>query len=117
MPQNTAAVQSKIIAIFERNLIVVTVCCYTKSCLNGTMRKTPSTSRSTGFPSRYPADFRRVESEGIIIEDRRQDYSEERFVLLCPFMGKIYHVTFTWREDRIRLISARRAKSERGAGL
>jgi uncharacterized DUF497 family protein len=53
--------------------------------------------------------FELAEVEGLIIEDRRQDYGEERFVLLCPFMGKIYHVTFTWREDRIRLISARRA--------
>ena len=53
--------------------------------------------------------FELAEVEGLILEDRRQDYGEERFVLLCPFMGKVYHVTFTWREDRIRLISARRA--------
>ena len=53
--------------------------------------------------------FEVAEVEGLILEDRRQDYGEERFVLLCPFMGKIYHVTFTWRDDRMRLISGRRA--------
>ena len=45
----------------------------------------------------------------ITIPDDREDYGEDRFILLCPFVGKIYHVTFTWRGDRIRLISARRA--------
>ena len=55
--------------------------------------------------------FEVAESEGVILEDRRHDYGEERFVLLSPFRGKVYHVAFTWREDRIRLISARRANS------
>lgn len=53
--------------------------------------------------------FERSDSEGLIVEDRRKDYGEDRFILICPFRGKIYHVTFTWRDDRIRLISARRA--------
>jgi uncharacterized protein len=53
--------------------------------------------------------FAVAEVEGLTLEDRRHHYGEKRFVLLCPFRGKIYHVTFTWREDRIRLISARRA--------
>lgn len=53
--------------------------------------------------------FDLADSEGLIVEDKRQDYGEDRFILLCPFMGKIYHVAFTWRVDRIRLISARRA--------
>jgi len=50
-----------------------------------------------------------AEIEGLIIEDVRRDYGESRFVLLCPFNGKIYHVTFTQRGEHIRLISARRA--------
>lgn len=53
--------------------------------------------------------FERFDSEGLIVEDKRHDYGEKRFILLCPFMGKIFHVSFTWREDHIRLISARRA--------
>jgi len=28
--------------------------------------------------------FELAEVEGLILEDRRQDYGEERFVLLCP---------------------------------
>jgi uncharacterized protein len=55
------------------------------------------------------AIFSQADEEGLIVEDKRRDYGERRFILLCPFMGKIYHVTFTWRRDRIRLISARRA--------
>jgi uncharacterized DUF497 family protein len=56
--------------------------------------------------------FERMDREGLIAEDRRQDYGEDRFILLCPFKGKIFHVTFTWRAHRIRLISARRANSK-----
>jgi len=56
--------------------------------------------------------FELADSAGLIVEDKRQDYGEDRFILLCPFIGKIYYVTFTWRADRIRLISARRANSK-----
>ena len=55
------------------------------------------------------AIFALAHSEGLIAQDRRKNYREDRFILLCPFNGRIYHVVFTWREDRIRLISARRA--------
>ena len=50
-----------------------------------------------------------AETKALVAEDRRRDYGELRFVLLCPFRTKIYHVTFTRRGDTIRLISARRA--------
>jgi uncharacterized DUF497 family protein len=53
--------------------------------------------------------FAFAEAQGLVLDDNRRDYGEPRRVLLCPFKGKIYHVTFTWRGDRIRLISARRA--------
>jgi len=53
--------------------------------------------------------FNRSDREGLVVEDKRKDYAEDHFILLCPFMGKFFHVTFTWREDHIRLISARRA--------
>ncbi len=56
--------------------------------------------------------FERMDRDGLIVEDRRQDYGEDRFILLCRFRGKVYHVTFTWRADRVRLISARRANSK-----
>ena len=53
--------------------------------------------------------FDRREAEGVVIEDDRYDYGETRLWLICPFKGRIYHVTFTERGEVIRLISARRA--------
>ena len=53
--------------------------------------------------------FELAEAQGVIVEDTRKDYGEARLILLCPFMGLMLHITFTWRGDNIRLISARRA--------
>jgi uncharacterized DUF497 family protein len=55
-------------------------------------------------------------ADGLTAEDDRRDYGESRFVLLCPFKGKIYHVTFTRRGESIRLISARRANQKEAQG-
>ena len=52
--------------------------------------------------------------DALVVEDRRRDYGETRFVLLCPYEGVHLHVAFTRRGESIRLISARRAnKRER----
>jgi uncharacterized DUF497 family protein len=52
--------------------------------------------------------------EMLLVEDRRRDYGEARFTLLCHYEGVHLHVTFTRRGEDIRLISARRAnKRER----
>lgn len=56
--------------------------------------------------------FERKETEGLVLEDRRRDYGEARLVLVRPFAGRFYHVTFTWREGRIRVISARAASGK-----
>jgi uncharacterized DUF497 family protein len=53
--------------------------------------------------------FELAEGQSVMLEDTRKDYGEARLILLCPFRGSVLHVTFTWRGDRIRLISARRA--------
>jgi uncharacterized DUF497 family protein len=42
--------------------------------------------------------------------DDREDYGEERVNLLGMCDGILLHVTYTEREERIRLISARRAE-------
>ncbi len=42
--------------------------------------------------------------------DDREDYGEERINLLGIYGGVIFHVTYTERGGRIRLISARRAE-------
>jgi uncharacterized protein len=52
--------------------------------------------------------------DALVVEDRRKDYGETRFILLCPYEAVHLHVTFTRRGEAIRLISARRAsKRER----
>jgi uncharacterized protein len=48
--------------------------------------------------------------EGVVfeIEDRRRDYGERRYRALGLFNGRVLHVIYTWRQDRRRIISARR---------
>jgi uncharacterized DUF497 family protein len=41
--------------------------------------------------------------------DDRQDYGEDRFILLGMAESHLLHVTFTYRGERIRIISARAA--------
>jgi uncharacterized DUF497 family protein len=41
--------------------------------------------------------------------DDRQDYGEERLVLMGTVEGRLFYVVYTERADAIRLISARRA--------
>ena len=43
-------------------------------------------------------------------DDDREDYGEERYNLLGLVNGYVLHVTFTYRGDRIRIISARGAE-------
>ena len=47
--------------------------------------------------------------EALALEDKRRDYGEPRYVLLCPLQDVLIHVTYTGRGGNIRLISARRA--------
>lgn len=51
--------------------------------------------------------------EALIVEDERQDYAEERFIILCPLHGRMVHVTYTKRGEAIRIISARANRRER----
>jgi uncharacterized DUF497 family protein len=45
------------------------------------------------------------------IEDSRVDYGEERIITLGLIDGRVYVVIFTPREDRCRIISARKANA------
>jgi uncharacterized protein len=50
--------------------------------------------------------------------DDREDYGEERFVILGLVDGRIFYVAYTERKDAIRIISARMAtKHEQEAYL
>lgn len=46
----------------------------------------------------------------IEFEDRRQDYGEERFVVIGMAQGRLLTVAFAARGDAVRLISARAAE-------
>jgi uncharacterized protein len=48
-------------------------------------------------------------SEALALEDKRRDYGEPRYVVLCPLQDVLIHVTYTVRGGNIRLISAQRA--------
>ncbi|NJL83331.1 MAG: BrnT family toxin, partial [Chloroflexaceae bacterium] len=42
-------------------------------------------------------------------EDTRYNYGEERFIAIGESQGRVLAVTYTWRGDTIRIISARKA--------
>jgi uncharacterized DUF497 family protein len=47
--------------------------------------------------------------EAIVIEDRRVDYGETRFVAYGPIAGRLHVLWFTMRGDVLRAIGLRRA--------
>ncbi|MFM9976720.1 MAG: BrnT family toxin [Sphingomonadaceae bacterium] len=55
------------------------------------------------------SEFPVFDSEGIIFEDDRQDYGERRYRAYGRIAGKGYAIVFTHRENRVRMISFRRA--------
>jgi uncharacterized DUF497 family protein len=46
------------------------------------------------------------------ILDEREDYGEDRFLLIGMVQGELLSVIYTQREGRFRLISARRAEKD-----
>lgn len=47
--------------------------------------------------------------EAYVTEDTRQDYDEKRFILLGPLFERLVIIVFTVRDERIRIISMRKA--------
>jgi uncharacterized protein len=65
--------------------------------------------------ARHSVDFalaRRAfdDIDGVEIEDRRGDYGEDRYVLIGMAGHRLLAVTYTFRRERIRIISARPAE-------
>ena len=56
------------------------------------------------------AKFAFEDAFGIERADLREDYGEDRFNLLGIVDGRLIHVTYTMRGDKIRIISARGAE-------
>jgi uncharacterized DUF497 family protein len=48
----------------------------------------------------------------VVREDRRQDYGEERFILLGMVQERLLAVSYTMRGERVRIISARVAEPQ-----
>ena len=46
----------------------------------------------------------------VIREDRRQNYGEDRFILLGTVQERLLAVSYTMRDERVRIISARFAE-------
>jgi uncharacterized DUF497 family protein len=51
---------------------------------------------------------------GTVVEalDERQDYGEDRFIALGMVDGRVLVVVYTWRQERRRIISARKANKD-----
>lgn len=45
-------------------------------------------------------------------EDRRRNYGEQRYRVLGAVEGRVLQLVYTWRDDRRRIISARRARRD-----
>lgn len=45
-------------------------------------------------------------------QDDRRDYGETRMIALGAIEGRVFVIVYTWRGDRRRLISARKANSD-----
>jgi hypothetical protein len=69
--------------------------------------KSAATFRDRGFDFAFAA--RIFESDRLERIDERRDYGEQRILAVGAVDGLILMVTFTWRDDRRRIISARRA--------
>lgn len=50
-----------------------------------------------------------IDPNRLISHDRRWDYGEDRYQLLGSIEHRIFHVAYTLRGSRIRIISARKA--------
>jgi uncharacterized DUF497 family protein len=46
----------------------------------------------------------------VVREDRRQNYGEDRFILLGMVQERVLTVSYTMRDERVRIISARFAE-------
>ncbi len=47
----------------------------------------------------------------VTFEDDRKDYGEGRWITLGPLEGRLVVIVHTWRDERTRIISMRKANS------
>jgi uncharacterized DUF497 family protein len=71
--------------------------------------KRPKTWPYTGSGSRWPGLPSLIRSVSAA-KDRRENYGEERYILLGMVDNRLLHVAYTLRGQRVRIISARLAE-------
>ena len=72
----------------------------------GTRKRRRRTSPITRLPSSRP----KADPFAIEFLDDREDYGEDRFVIIGMTEGRLLTVVYTLRADKARIISARRAE-------
>ncbi len=71
--------------------------------------KSDRNARMRGLPFSRVAEF---EFEtAVIAEDTRADYGEQRWIAVGLMGTRTFVVAFTWRDERLRVISFRRANA------
>lgn len=58
------------------------------------------------------ADFEGFDSDPVVVEDERQDYGEIRYRAFGRVDDKGHSIAFTIRDEKMRLISFRRARDK-----
>jgi len=71
--------------------------------------KSAKNERERNLP--FAAAIRLFDNPRLEWEDRRKNYGEVRFNTLGKIEGRVFFVTYTWREEAIRIISFRKANA------
>ena len=80
--------------------------------------------QTSSYPNGFPQTFRiafvpesrqlvveyQLPDFGVVREDRRQNYGEDRFILLGMIQERLLAVCYAMRDKRVRIISARFAE-------
>ena len=73
------------------------------------LTKSEQNARERGLPFSMVAEF--DFETALIAEDTRRDYGESRWIAVGLIGGRTFVVAFTWRNDRLRVISFRKANA------
>lgn len=70
-------------------------------------------AKNRGNVRKHGVSFDRAEAfdweSALVVEDKRRDYGEPRFVAVGPIADRLYVMAFAVRAERVRIISLRKA--------
>lgn len=75
--------------------------------------KSEENERTRGLPFSMVEEF--DFASALIAQDTRFDYGEPRWIALGLIAGRVFVVAFTWRSERLRVISFRKANARESA--